>query len=252
MKDNKVLAAINMFSIFRSIENLVEIDDAAKELVKNKKITIRFSVPDLPKFFLIFANGKVNAVRDKNVKSDINLKFLSVSHFNDMINEGKSPIPTKGFTKLGFLKNEFTKLTDILQTYLLPDEKRLETDVEFREKSTILTAYVAIFAAAQIGNYDEKLNELVSHMPDGNILVSVKDSIGVSIKVNGKNMTAQIGAAPKNLAFMEFENLEILGGVLRGTVDTYGCIGRGQVSLRGKIPMIDNFNKLLGSVSQYL
>ncbi len=252
MKDSRVLAAINLFSVLRCIEDLVKVDESAKELIKNENLTIKFSVPSLPNFYLRFNSGEVRAVKGGNLKSNINLKFLSVEHFNKMIDGKSNPIPTKGLSKINFLKNEFTKLTDILGTYLMPDEKLLEEDENFRNSSTVLTAFVALFAAVEIGNYDESLSELVNHTPNGNILISVKDNISVTINVLNGKMIAKIGKAENNLAFMEFSSLDILGGILRGTIDTYACIGSGDVSVSGKIPMIDNFNKVLGSVSRYL
>ncbi len=252
MKNEKVLAAINMFSVLRSIENLVDMDERAKDLVRDVELCLAFDVPTLPMFYLLFSKGKVKAVSGKKLKSDINLKFLSPAHFNKMINGEGNPIPTKGLLKVKFLTNEFTKLTDILQSYLIPDENLLENDEIFREKSTILTAYVALFAAVQIGNYDEHLNELVETMPEGVILINVKDSIGVSMASRKNKLIAAVGKSKNAIAFMDFSNIDILGGILRGSIDTYACIGRGDVAVRGKIPMIDNFNKLLGSVANYL
>ncbi len=252
MKNERVLAAINLFSVLRSIEDLVKMDEGAKELVKDINLSVGFDVPTLPKFSLLFSAGQVRAVSGKKLKTDINLKFLSPAHFNKMIDGEANPIPTRGLTKIKFLTNEFTQLTDILQSYLIPDEKLLNSDEIFREKSTILTAYVALFAAVQIGNYDDKLDELVHTMPEGVIRIAVKDGIAVSIAARSAKLRAAIGSSKNAIAFMDFANIDILGGILRGSIDTYACIGRGEVAVRGKIPMIDNFNKLLGSVANYL
>ncbi len=252
MKDAKVTAAINMYAVLRSLENLVEMDDRAKKLIANKDITVRFSVPDLPHFYLCFEQGALHAKTGQDIKSHINLKFTSVDHFNKMIDGKANPIPTKGFTKLGFLKNEFTQLTEILQEYLIPDETRLQEDDAFAQKSTILTAYVALFAAVQVANYDRLMHEIASHTPQGKILIAVKDSIAVTVHVTDAGFEARIERANDALARMEFISVEVLGGILRGQLDTYACMGRGQVAIFGKIPMIDNFNKILGSVSRYL
>lgn len=68
-----------------------------------------------------------------------------------MIDGTVTPIPRKGFTRIGFLTGTFIKLTDILTRYLRPSAEDL-VDEHFFEVSTTLMLYVIAGAVAQIGN----------------------------------------------------------------------------------------------------
>ncbi len=110
MKNEKVFAAINMFSILRSIEDLVNLDEEAKEIVKGTRLTMKFIVPSLPKFYLVFTGSRVKAKVGGNLESDINLAFLNSSHFNKMMAGESMPIPTKGVSKIVSLKMNLLSL----------------------------------------------------------------------------------------------------------------------------------------------
>ena len=51
---------------------------------------------------------------------------MSEAHLNKMFDGNSNPIPLKGFTKLGFLDKEFSKVTDKLEYYLKPTPELLE------------------------------------------------------------------------------------------------------------------------------
>ena len=54
------------------------------------------------------------------------MPFSSCEKFNGLIDGTVTPIPSKGFTKIGFLTGPFTKLTDRLTAFLKPDPAALE------------------------------------------------------------------------------------------------------------------------------
>jgi hypothetical protein len=51
---------------------------------------------------------------------------------------------------------------------------------------------------------------------------------------------------------MVFADLESAGALLRGELDSYSALGAEKLAMGGCVPMLDNFNKLLGLVPRYL
>lgn len=251
MPDELTKACINLHSVLRNLEDLCQLDKEAKSLILDKNISILFSAKDVPEALLSFKDGSCTMSKGAG-PHDIKLYFKSPQHFNQMIDGKANPIPLKGLTKLGFLKNEFTKLTDKLTYYLKPTELLLK-DLNYANINTVLTAYTAFFALAEIGNND-RIGKLNAHrIPNGIIAVSVLNGgPSISIIVKDGRLEVKKGAAAKPRAVMSFDCLSTANGVLNGKLDSYTCIGDGRLEIKGYIPMVDNMNKLLAQVPSYL
>jgi putative sterol carrier protein len=250
MKDSLTLANINIFSILRNLEDLCELDKDIKALIKDKNISIQFNVKNGPSALLIFKDGECELQRG-NGKCDIKLFFKSPEHFNAMFEGKANPIPLKGFTKIGFLKNEFTTLTDKLGYYLKPTEDLLK-DKDYFKINTILTFYAAFFALAEIGDNDGIGRLSAKRIPDGKISISVSNGPALFIEAKGGYLKASKGLLKSPRASMSFEDLDCANLLLNGKIDSYSCMASGGLKMNGFIPMIDNLNKLLGQVPEYL
>lgn len=181
----------------------------------------------------------------------MNLRFSNADHLNLMIEGKKNPLPTKGFRSIGFLKRQFAGAADLLSMYLRPDIKRLKSDPDFFRMATVLFANTAFYAAAEVANLDPVGQALLAKIEPGSINVTAGDDFQVCL-TNDNGLSVRQGSSAAAKAFMSFDSLETLGGVLRGELDGFVCIGRGQMSFKGRIPMIDNLNKLLLRVEAYL
>lgn len=251
MKDQLTLANINIFAILRNLEDLCELDEECRKLIDGKEITIQLSVINGPKALMEFKNGGVK-IKNGVGNSHMKLYFKSPSHLNAMIDGTSNPIPIKGFKEIQFLKKEFTQLTNKLSYYLKPNEELLN-DSEYFRINTVLTFYAAFMALSQIGNYDPigKLN--ASRIPDGVMSIVVMNggpSVFMEVKEGKLEVKKGIHKSPR--AIMEFDSLETANELLNGKVDSYSCIAAEKVRIKGYVPMIDNFNKLLSQVSLYL
>lgn len=251
MTDELTKANINLFAVLRNLEDLCEIDEEVKNIIKGKSMTIQFIVKGGCEAYISFINGKCSVKKGKT-KSDIILYFKSPKHLNDMFDGKANPIPLKGFTKLDFLKNEFTKLTECLAFYLKPDEEKFK-NLSYLKINTFLTLYTAVYALAQIGNYDKvgKLN--ASRIPDGVVAVSVMNG-GPTVYITSKSGSLEASKTVKSSprAFMTFSNLDTANAVLNGKLDSYTAMGTGDFQIKGFIPMLDNMNKLLAQVPAYV
>ncbi|PIE98526.1 MAG: hypothetical protein CR988_02765 [Treponema sp.] len=250
--DEKVIAAINQNAVLRSLELLCAIDNQAKEKITGKNINIRFSVPGLNPMILVFSDGKLKAVFDNSVKTNVHLRFTGVEHFNKMVNGEAMPIPTKGFFKLSFLQGAFTELTNLLESYLKPDAERLKTDKSFAEINTKLTAYVAFSALSEIANHDKVGKMVADHTPHGRLVIKVANEPFIAVNVDNGEFSTDMQNCENPTAIMAFDDMDTAGGILRGEIDSFGAIGRGKLGVFGNINMIDHINKLLGLVARYL
>ncbi len=249
--NQNVMAAINLHAVIRNLEDLTILDDEARRSIASVDRALKFSIPQMDPLTLVFKAGQCQALRGGAVPCDMQLRFTGAEHFNKMVQGDAIPIPTKGLFKLGFLKNEFTALSERLEVLLRPQVEQLKDPV-FRKNSTILTAYTAFFAISEVARYDEVGQYLAHKMQDGNVAIIVAGETIVSLRIKDGQINTQKGATDTVRAKMIFDSWDTAEGVLRGTRDTYACMGKGQLAISGHIPTIDYMNKLLNIVSRYL
>ena len=250
MKDELTKAYINLFSILRNLEDLCELDSECKELINNKNLDIMFYIKGGPKAILRFKDGKCSLIKG-NGKCDMNLFFTSPKHFNDMIDGKANPMPLKGFSNIKFLKNQFTTITDRLSYYLKPTDELLMNPQYFKI-NTILSFYAAFMALVQIVYYDAigKIN--AKRIPDGVMSIGVIDGPNVSLYIKNGTLSMKKEKIKNPRASMEFDSLETVNKLLNRKIDAYSCIALEKIRTKGYIPIIDNFNKILSQVSEYL
>ena len=241
-----------MYAIFGTLENLCELDENARALLKNKKpLSIGFDVKNGPAATLYFKNGYCRLEDGCNPKCTIKLPFSSCEKFNGMIDGTVTPFPTKGLIHLGFLLKSFMPLTDLLTKYLRPDPKDLE-DPAFFETSTKLMFYLISVALSQIGNRDE-IGRFSAHLiPDGDIKMAITGGPAATIRVRDHHMVTVKKNPEKYRAIMEFESIELARDLFDGKVNSVACIGEGTIVMGGMINMIDNVNRILDRVALYL
>lgn len=250
MKNQDALAYVNMFAVLKDLEVLCDVDEEAKKLASPAKPTsISFNVGNGPQATLSFANGK--CTMKEGLGGQIKLKLASPEAFNQMVDGNKNPTPYGGFTKLKFLMNDFTKLTDILNKYLRADEKSLENR-KFFEKSTTLMFYLVANALSALGNNDELGKLSASKIPDGSIAMEIIGGPCAEIVVKSGHMTTYNRKAEKPRAYMVFADFDTARGLFDGTTEAMSALAAGKIVMKGYIPMIDNLNRVLGRVGVYL
>ena len=143
--EEKIKAGVNLYAVIKNIEQLVILDPEIKELVKDWNISIEFRVKKGPVASVRFKDGSCDVKRGKFDKTNVVLFFMSEAHLNKMFDGNANPIPLKGFTKLGFLDKEFSKVTDKLEYYLKPTPGLLK-DPNYLNINTIFTLTTAMNA----------------------------------------------------------------------------------------------------------
>jgi hypothetical protein len=237
--------------VLGTLENLCELVPEARKLLAGKSpISVGFQVKDGPSATLTFADESCHMTEDCN-SCTIKLPFSSCEKFNGLIAGTVTPVPSKGLTKISFLAKTFAPLTELLTRYLKPSKEDLE-DSNFREINTKLTLYTAAAAIAQIGNQDQSGRFSAGLMPDGDIAINVKDVMGITVNVKNHRLTTLKKPCDKPRAVMTFSSLDIAGQLLNGEASAMACICNGTVTMGGMLPMIDNMNRILFRVGQYL
>ncbi len=250
MVDQTTLARVNLFAVLRTLEELPAYDEETRHIAGIRHEIVRFAVGGVGSARLEIGNGEIRFLPGGG-RSTVLLWFPKPASLNAMFAGTGSPIPLKGFTKLGWLTGPFTALTDRLSFYLKPTTEAL-ADPKFRVANSALSLHVAAYAMAEVGNFDPDGRLNASRMADGGLLVSAAGGPTLTVVAEGGRLTAVKGASPKVRARMVFSSVDEAGAMLRGELSPYAAIGAGKLALGGYTPLIDHMNKVLGLVSRYL
>lgn len=251
LMDSKTLAYINMYAILGTLENLCEIVPEASELLQGQKpISVGLEVKGGPSATLYFKNGKCRMEQGVD-KCDVKLPFSSCEKFNGLIDGTVTPIPSKGFTHIGFLLKKFIALTDILTKYMRASEEDLQDPVFF-ERSTTLMLYTIGVAIAQIGNNDEIGKFSAKAIEDGSVYIGIKNGPAVELVCKDHRLITLKKAPSTYRSAMIFESIETARALFDGKVNALACIGTGKIEMHGLVSMLDNVNRILDRVALYI
>lgn len=253
MVEQRALAYANMYGVLGALENLCEIDDTAKEILKaiKNEVSLCFSVKDGPCRTFHFSKEGCR-ITEGSDGCNCKMNFSSPEKFNLLIDQAKPGMPVKGvFKLLGFLLGPFTKLTDRLTELLRPTEESLKNRAFF-EESTILTMYTVAGAISGLANSDSIAKISAGNTVDGDVLLGIKDVAYATIRVNDHKFSVIKEKTENPRAVMEFSDIDLANGLFAGTVSTINEMCKGNIALKGMISMVDNINRILDRVSLYL
>ena len=250
MKDAQTMAYVNLFAVLGAIPYLCELDREAAALIEGKAVSVGFAVKDGPEATLFFGGGKCRMAPGVD-RCQVKLPFSTCEKFNGLIDGTVTPIPSKGFTKIGFLLKQFTKLTDRLSAYLRPEPADLQ-DPEFFRISTTIMFHVIVEAIAQIGNQDKVGQFSASNIVDGAAKLAISGGPAAALLCRDHRLTAIHHGTEQYMAYMEFQGMHLARDLFDGNVNAIAAVGQGQVRIGGMISMIDNINRILDRVALYL
>ena len=249
--EEKIKAGVNLFAVIKNIEQLVVLDLEIKELTKNWNITIEFRVRNGPIASVKFKDGKCSVIKGKFKKSTVVLFFMSERHLNKMFDGKANPIPLKGFTKLGFLDKQFSKVTDKLEYYLKPTPELLN-DKDYLKINTIFTLTTAINALPVVMEFDPKAKLTGSHLTKGSLLISVEN--GPSAFVNtDKNLLEVVDQNSKEATCeMIIKNIDIANKFFSGEVEIFSALAKQDIKIVGQTYLLDNIGLILDRIPIYV
>ena len=250
MKDSKTLAYINLFAVLGAIPYLCELDSEAAALIEGASVSVGFAVKGGPEATLFFGGGKCRLAPGAD-RCQVKLPFSSCEKFNGLIDGTVTPIPSKGFTKIGFLTGTFIKLTDRLSAYLKPAPGALD-DPEFFRISTTLMFHVIAEAIAQIANHDKIGSFSASNIVDGTAKLAIKGGPAAALCCRNHCITTVHEEPKEYFSYMEFRDMHLARALFDGQVNAIAAVGTGQIRIGGMISQIDNINRILERVAIYL
>jgi hypothetical protein len=247
-----IKANINLYAVFKNLEDLVVYDSETASLVKDWDISVQFNVLNGPKAYVEFKNGVCTVRRGRHNNPSVILFFISAAHFNRTMDGKGNPIPLKGLTKLGFLKNDFTKVTGKLEYYLKSRNELLE-DEAYLELNTRFILNIAAFAIRELALLD----------PIGKLVASSIRSGGVNLKILPHGPCVYLdfrdgdiepgkGELAKPMALISMKNVKVANDFLTGKTDEFVAVVSGDVMIRGQIPMLQSVSLILDRIAQYL
>ncbi|MBQ1343219.1 MAG: hypothetical protein IIY40_03545 [Firmicutes bacterium] len=248
--DERTLSFINLHAVLGCLTELCRLDREAQQLIAGKNISLGFAVKNGPEATLQFKDGACT-FREGCSGCDIRLPFSGPRKFNGLMDGSTTPIPSKGFTKIGFLLKTFTKLTDRLSMYLQPEPGQLE-DEGFFNISTTMMFYVILEAVAQIGNYDPVGRQSASYIVDGDAKLEICGGPVGFIEARDHRLTARHEAPKRCMSYMQFNDMTTARQLFDGKINAVAAVGLGKVKVGGMISQVDNINRILDRVALYL
>lgn len=250
--DPRAAAYVNLYAVLGTLPELVRRVPAARDLLARdpRPVSIAFAVRGGPRGVLAFRDGAVRVVPDRAVATVV-LPFASPAAFNRVVDGTAQPVPVSGFHRLGFLVQVFGPLTELLSRYLRPSDEDL-ADPAFRATSTALTLHVAAAAAAQLGNEDRSGRFSAHLIGDGDVALEVTGELAYTLRARDHRLTFLPHPSPAPRAALTFADLDTAGALLAGRVSAMACLGDGRMAMRGTVSMVDNVNRILDRVGQYL
>jgi hypothetical protein len=183
----------------------------------------------------------------------VSLLFLSPAHLNKMFDGSGVPIPLRGWTRLGWMRKDFARLTDRLGHYLRPSGPAALPDEAQRRLRTVLLLQTAVYAAAELADCEPTCRRIAARIPDGALAIEVlPDGPRMQVVAQGGHLRAEKRAADRPTAQMAFRNLGVAGELLEGRLDSFRGVAEGRVIVRGLLPMLDDFGLILDRVEGYL
>jgi hypothetical protein len=247
-----IKAYLNLHAVLQNLEDLVKLDGQMAQLTKDWELAVEFSVRNGPSAFVEFKNGVCRHGTNAHGNPTIKLYCTSADHLNRVFDGKATPIPLKGFLRLGFLKREFAQLTNRLTYYLRPEVGRPD-DERYLKLHTILTLQTALYAVKVLAMLEPTSRKIAAHIPAGALEVVVLPAGPCLHLVFDKGgISVAKGPAKRPMAKMAFKDFRVVRAVLTGHLDGFLAVANGDVVLQGQLPMIDSLNLILDRVPRYL
>ncbi len=266
MSFEDVRARLNLFAVLPNLEDVVRGDPEMRELVADTRLSVRFTIANGPSTTVRFAEGTCTvgpqARRDEaggpgaagagGSGPTVRLAFASASHLNKMFDGASQPIPLWGFNHLGFLKKEFTELSDRMAYYLSPTDELL-AHPGYLAMNTLLTLNTAAFAVPVLLGHDPECAPLRHGLSHGTIVIKVlPDGPAVSLVCGASGVLPVKGELTHPSALVLLKDLRTANDFLAGKLDTFVAAVIGDVQLWGRVAMVDTLALVLDRVGKYL
>jgi hypothetical protein len=278
-----VRARLNLFAVLPNLADVVRYDPEMAALVRDARVSVGFRVANGLGATVRLAGGECTVERAMSgprtaagaaglpagdppegavgdgagasaggAGADVVLWFASPAHLNKMFDGTAQPVPLRGFTKLGFLKKDFTRLTDRMAYYLKPTDELL-ADPAYLAMNTRLTLNTAALAVPILLAHDPVAKHLRGAFRDGSVAIEVlPEGPSVGLVFGPSSIRPVQGRIDEPTALIRMRDLQTANDFLNGRMDTFAAVALGQVQLWGRLPKVDTLSLVLDRIPEYL
>ncbi len=252
MSAELVRARLNLGAVLKNLEFAGAVDAEAAAITASWNISVQFTILRGPAAWVEYSNGTCRQDTGQHPNPDVRLLFVSPAHLNKMFAGSGMPIPAKGFSRLGFLKNDFPKITDRLEAILKPKTDPM-ADEALLAANTTLTLCTAAHAVRELAASDPVCAAIAAGTPAGTLQMRVlPDGPAAWVTFGPGGVTSGMGTVDRPDAKMLFRDMRTAHEVLSGKCDGFTAIGRGGVEVWGMLPLVDNASLIMDRVERYL
>ena len=247
----QVKSRINLFGVLKNIEKLIEFDDEIKLLTQDWQISIQFRVRKGPVITICFQQGQCTVKKGRFKPVDVIFYFLSDAHLNKMFDGKANPIPLRGWTKLGFMQKQFSRVTDRLAYYLKSDNQLLKDPV-YEQINTAFTLTTAIHALSILIKYDQKARLTGSQLTKGLLLIKIEDGPQAFLQTDRNAVEVVERTTQEASCEMVFKNVHIANRFFSGHVDVFSALAKQDIKIAGQTYLLDNIGLILDRIPLYM
>jgi hypothetical protein len=135
---------------------------------------------------------------------------------------------------------------------LKPTDELLKNP-DYLALNTRFTLNTAAFAVPELAALDPAARHAAAHMQDGTVVMKVlPDGPAAHIAIHDGRLTAKKGDPGQFHACMSMKDMATANAFLNDKIDAFTAIASGEVSIKGRIPLLDAMSLILDRVPKYL
>ncbi|MGE5396320.1 MAG: hypothetical protein ACM3MK_02145 [Chitinophagales bacterium] len=254
MSFDNVLASLHLGAVLPLLQDVVEYDGEARQLVKDWDFVVQFQLPGgNPSTALVFQKGKLTTQPGPYQGSKVTLTFKTPAFLNEVFQGKTTKQPSPNLNALFHVKElkQVDQLTGKLEYYLKPSEELLKNP-EIFAFCVRMNLYAVAFGIKYVAENDPEMLPVAHHMPDGVVELRVLNGPAAHIKVEHGRFTSCRGPVQNPNAFLELKDVQTAWALFSGNLDLFAAVGCGDIKLRGFIPLLDGVSPLMDRLTLYL
>ncbi len=249
-----MLARLHMKAVFPCLAALVRLDDDAQSLIAGQRFGVQLKTRSGLSSRLEFMDGEVRVNSARAEHRALELFFLSDRHLNRTFSgSGFSlPIPVSGFGHLPRMLT-FSRLATRLQQILTASPRELDDEKLLAIHIDLLMGEVIPSAVAELARFDEHCSQWLAPYRDAVVQLEVIGGVSNQLRL-GKTGAVRVSeprAALPDVA-ISFRDRRVALAALRGDLDNLAALGKGQMTVRGLIPLADALDRVLERLGRFM
>ncbi len=254
--EEMVLARLHLKAILPLLEDIAAYDSTLQEYIADWNAVIQFQLKSLfstTATALIFHEGKLKAYDGNYSGPKVTLTFKNARQLNEVFQGKSSKNPRPNLLALLHVNKlaQIEKVLGRLEHYLRPSEEHLRNE-DFFAFCVKVSIYALAFGVKEVGEHDPELKVLAPNISNGTIEIKVAQGPSAHLNIQKGKFYPARGPANKPNAVMEIQDLSTAWSMIQGNIDVFAAVGRGDIKLRGYIPLMEGVNPLLDRLSLYL